>query len=98
MTRSCYLLGNGWLPSPSTHGDGEGAWEHPQLSRVPDNFCLGLYHSDLARWPTGIAVVLQAVEEKRLDDEAAEAARWRVVAEHTPGSGWVTRLEEKATP
>jgi hypothetical protein len=70
VTESEYLLANGWLPSPSSHASGEGAWEHPMLSRIPEAWGLNqqVYDPNLARWGKATAMAIQVVEERRWQD------------------------------
>lgn len=77
MTKTQYLLGNGWRPSPTIRA--EAAFEHVEHSRVPFEFTKRehVYVQGLARVPKAAALWIQLREERRRFDRrtAGELAK-----------------------
>lgn len=71
MTKTQYLLGNGWRPSPTVRA--EAAFEHVEHSRVPFAFTKleHVYVQGLARVPKSAALWIQLREERRRFDRGA---------------------------
>ena len=84
MRISEYLIGNGWLPSPTIRD--ESAWEHPDLGKVPTAFTagIGLYGYGEARMPETAALFVQLVHERQGKDSLLRDF-WRIssVVENT---------------